>query len=113
MFSSKKIAVVSALVGGLAVICTGITQAQAAAGPGSCARDLLGGISCTQRIKGEFPDDAALVHQETCKPVERLTLPAALGGGQTRFGPEITCNPETVGVAPESAVVPEATGGQP
>ncbi|MFB7494543.1 hypothetical protein ACFC09_07510 [Streptomyces sp. NPDC056161] len=93
MFSAKKIAVVSGLLGGIAVACAGIAQAQAGAGPGTCTRDLQGNVSCSQRIEGRIPEGGAVPHQETCQPVHRLTLPAAMGSGTTRFGPEVTCSP--------------------
>ncbi|MFB7506516.1 hypothetical protein [Streptomyces broussonetiae] len=102
MFSRRKIAAVSGLVGGIAVACAGITQAHAAATPGNCTRDLLGTITCTQRIKGEAPDDGAIAHQETCQPVQPLKLPAFLGQGTERLGPNVTCSPTTVGVPPDS-----------
>ncbi|MFF4751450.1 hypothetical protein ACWD5R_05635 [Streptomyces sp. NPDC002514] len=104
MFSGKKIAAVSGLLGGLAVACTGIAQAQAGAGPGTCTRDLQGNVTCSQRIQGWISEGGAAPHQETCQPVRRLALPAALAGGPTRFGPEVTCSPTASGA-------PEETGG--
>ncbi|KOV64992.1 hypothetical protein [Streptomyces sp. MMG1121] len=98
MFSRKKIAAVSGLVGGLAVTCIGVAPAHAAASPGTCTRDILGNLSCTQRIKGEVPEGGTLPHQETCHPVEPTRLPAFLGQGVERLGPEVTCSPTTVGV---------------
>ncbi|WP_251093462.1 hypothetical protein [Streptomyces sp. Caat 7-52] len=102
MISGKKIAAVSGLVGGLVMTCAGITHANTGSGPGTCVSDLLGGFSCTQRIEGEVPEDGFVPHQENCKPVQPVTIPAPLGGtGVTRLGPEVTCNPTTVGVPPE------------
>ncbi|MGW5656351.1 hypothetical protein [Streptomyces humi] len=100
MFSGKKIAAVSGLVGGLAVACAGLTSAYAAAGPGACTDDLMGNLTCTQRIRGEVPEGSTPPHQETCKPVQPVQLPAVLGQGTERLGPEVTCSPTTVGVAP-------------
>jgi hypothetical protein len=102
MFSRKKIAAISGLVGGLAVASTGLTHAYAAGGPGTCTRDLLGSVTCTQRIEGELPADGVIPHQENCMPVQPLTLPAALGNGTTRLGPKVTCASTTSG-APERA----------
>ncbi|MFE9607814.1 hypothetical protein [Streptomyces sp. NPDC006012] len=104
MFSGKKIAAVSGLLGGLAVACTGIAQAHVGAGSGTCTRDLQGNVTCSQRIEGRIPAGGAVPHQETCQPVQRLTLPAALGNGTTRFGPEVTCSPAASGA-------PGGTGG--
>ncbi|MFG2960575.1 hypothetical protein ACGF5O_43485 [Streptomyces sp. NPDC048291] len=98
--SGKKIAAVSGLVGGLAMACAGLTTAYAAAGPGKCTDDLMGNLSCSQRIKGEVPEGGTIPHQETCKPVRPVQLPAVLGQGTERLGPEVTCSPGTVGVAP-------------
>jgi hypothetical protein len=100
MFSRKKIAAVSGLVGGIAVTCVGFTQAYAASSSGGCTRDLLGTITCTQQIKGQTSDGGAVPHQETCQPVQPLRLPAFLGQGTERLGPKVTCSPETVGVPP-------------
>lgn len=100
MFSRKKIAAVSGLVGGLAASCLGLTAAHAAADPGTCTRDLLGNLSCTQRIKGEVPEGGSLPHQDTCKQQQPVRVPAVLGNGSELYGPTVTCNPSTVGVSP-------------
>ncbi|MFI9615703.1 hypothetical protein ACIHCM_29165 [Streptomyces sp. NPDC052023] len=110
MFSRKKIAIVSVLAGGLAVAVTGTTHANVAPSPGGCTNDLLGGISCTQRIQGVIPEDGVIPHQETCVPVKPLTLPAAWGTGSTRIGPEVTCSPTTTGAADEADGVQETFG---
>ncbi|MBL1080570.1 hypothetical protein JK359_01030 [Streptomyces actinomycinicus] len=102
MFSAKKIAAVSGLLGG--VVLAGITQAHA--DPGTCTRDLLGSLTCTQHISGKIPEDGVIPHQENCQPVQPVTLPAALGNGRLRVGPEVTCSQETRGV-------PETTDGEP
>ncbi|MBG0852834.1 hypothetical protein I2W78_13530 [Streptomyces spinoverrucosus] len=102
MFSRKKIAAVSVLAGGLAVICTGITHAYVGGNPKPCTRDLLGNYTCSQLIEGRIPEDGVVPHQETCMPVQPFTLPAALGSGTVRVGPEVTCSPTTSG-APEKA----------
>ncbi|MFG2604823.1 hypothetical protein ACGFT2_14930 [Streptomyces sp. NPDC048514] len=110
MFGRKKIAVISGLVGGLAVASTGLTQAYAAADPGTCTRDLLGGVTCTQRITGEIPEDGVIPHQESCMPVRPVTVPAAMGTGVTRFGPEVTCQSTTTGVPAATDGGGEASG---
>ncbi|MEU2621238.1 hypothetical protein ABZ642_24365 [Streptomyces sp. NPDC007157] len=97
MVNRKKIAALSVLVGGLVATGAGITQAYAAADPGGCTRDLLGNLACTQRFKGEVPEGELPPHQDTCQTVQPLTVPAALGNGRARLGPEVTCSPETWG----------------
>ncbi|MGW1624572.1 hypothetical protein [Streptomyces sp. NPDC002172] len=109
--SGKRIAAVSGLVGGLVVACAGLAPAYAAAGRG-CTDDLMGNLTCTQRIRGEVPEGGAIPHQETCKPVQPVQLPAVLGQGTERLGPEVTCSPATVGVAPpEKGEEAESPGG--
>jgi hypothetical protein len=100
MFSRKKIAAVSGLVGGIAVTCIGLTPVCAWGNPGTCTDDLMGNLSCTQRIKGEVPEGGVIPHQETCKPVQPVRVPAFLGSGSAQLGGTVTCSPETVGVPP-------------
>ncbi|MQY32404.1 hypothetical protein SRB17_03520 [Streptomyces sp. RB17] len=102
MFSSKKIAAVAGFVGGLAVTCAGVAQAHVGWGPGPCTRDIQGNVTCIQRIQGEIPEDGNLPHQDNCLPTQPFTLPAALGNGTMRIGPEVTCAPTTSG-APDKA----------
>ncbi|MFF4900344.1 hypothetical protein [Streptomyces sp. NPDC001068] len=97
MVNRKQITALSLLVGGLVATGAGVTQAYAAAGPGDCTRDLLGNLSCTQRFKGEVPEGELPPHQDTCQPVQPLTVPAVLGNGRARLGPEVTCSPTTWG----------------
>ncbi|QIJ62754.1 hypothetical protein [Streptomyces sp. JB150] len=94
MFSTRKAAALSGLVGGLVLACTGITQAHAG-NPGTCTRDAQGNITCVQRITGVIPEGGTIPHQETCRPVEPVTLPVTPGGGTMRVGPRVTCSPET------------------
>ncbi|MFD5711857.1 hypothetical protein OQI_19620 [Streptomyces pharetrae CZA14] len=101
MFSTRKAAAVSGLVGGLVLVCAGITQAHTE-NPGTCTRDALGNISCSQRITGVIPESGVIPHQETCQPVQPVTLPAAAGAGTMRVGPRVTCSEET-GRVPEVA----------
>ncbi|GHD99117.1 hypothetical protein [Streptomyces alanosinicus] len=92
MLSRKKIAAVSGLLGGLAVTCVGFAHASTAADPGGCKRDLQGGVTCIQRVQGEIPEDGYIPHSDTCTPMQPLTLPAALGNGTIKYGPEVTCS---------------------
>ncbi|OLZ65789.1 hypothetical protein AV521_30795 [Streptomyces sp. IMTB 2501] len=92
MLSRKKLAAVSGLVGGLAVTCTGLAQGYAAADPGVCTRDLQGNVTCIQKIQGQIPEDGVIPHQDNCMPMQPITLPAALGNGTIKYGPEVTCS---------------------
>ncbi|KUN83349.1 hypothetical protein AQJ66_19120 [Streptomyces bungoensis] len=94
MVSRKKMAVVSGLLGGLVATCAGAAQAHAAAGPGTCTRDLLGNVTCVQRITGEMPpgDGFTAPRVQTCLPTEPLTLPTSpMSNGTTQIGPKVTC----------------------
>ncbi|WP_326787261.1 hypothetical protein [Streptomyces sp. NBC_00151] len=101
MFSRKKIAALSGLIGGLAVTSMGITHAHAAGDPASCTRNPQGDVICVQHIEGETAGRDAIPHQETCMPVQSVTLPAPTGNGTTQLGPRVTCSPATSG-APRS-----------
>ncbi|MFI6434811.1 hypothetical protein [Streptomyces sp. NPDC050759] len=110
MFNRRKIAALSVLTGGILMTCAGITQAHAAAGPGACTRDLLGGFSCSQQIEGVIPEDGVIPHYETCTQTQPLTLPAALGNGRARLGTQVTCA-APVRTAPDATdTAPEETG---
>ncbi len=68
MFSRKKIAAVSGLIGGLVMTCTGIAQAHAAGGPGTCSRDQEGTVTCSQHIKARFPKAvSSLTRRPVCR----------------------------------------------
>ncbi|WRZ92401.1 hypothetical protein OHB54_27080 [Streptomyces sp. NBC_01007] len=97
MFSRKKIAALSGLIGGLAVASTGITYAHAAGDPTSCTRSPQGDVICVQHIEGRSTGHGAIPHQETCTPVQSVTVPAPMGNGTTRLGPQVTCSPATSG----------------
>ncbi|MGX1887610.1 hypothetical protein [Streptomyces sp. NPDC055287] len=101
MFSRKKIAAVSVLAGVLAMACTSITHAYAGQGPQPCTRDLLGNVTCQQRIEGRIPEGGVMPHTETCMPVKPVTYRSP-GGGTIRLGPQVTCSPTTSG-APDEA----------
>lgn len=105
MFSMRKAAAVSGLVGGLVLTCTGIGQAHAK-DPGTCTRSADGDVTCVQRITGVVPEGGTVPHQETCRPVQPVTLPAASGNGTMRIGPRVTCSQET-------GDVPEVAGARP
>jgi hypothetical protein len=97
MFNSKRIAALSGLIGGLAVASMGITHAHAAGDPAPCTRSPQGDVICVQHIEGRSAEHGAIPHQETCMPVQAVTVPTATGNGTTRLGPQVTCSPATSG----------------
>ncbi|MFD5521374.1 hypothetical protein [Streptomyces sp. NPDC127066] len=99
MFSRKRIAALSGLIGGLAVTSMGITHAHATGDPASCTRNLQGDVTCVQHIEGGGAGRDAIPHQEACMPVQAVTLPASTGNGTTRLGPRVTCSPATSGAS--------------
>ncbi|MFG2791622.1 hypothetical protein [Streptomyces sp. NPDC048419] len=98
MFSRKKIAAVSGLICGLAVTGLGVTQAHAAAGPGTCTLDLQGNVTCVQKITGQMAEGErfAIPKSTTCEPIQPMQLPVIplVNNGATRIGPEVTCTPD-------------------
>jgi hypothetical protein len=116
MFSRKKIAAVSGLLGGLALTCTGVAQVHAAVGPGTCSVDAQGNITCVQRISGEKAEDGGFVLRQAqgCVPMKPFSLPGIplLNNGSTRIGPEVTCLPTTTS-APDSSDKSEGGLGLP
>jgi len=102
MLSRKKIAAVSGLLCGLAVTCTGATQAYAAAGPGACTVSASGDVTCVQRFAGKTSDgeDFIVRRANTCTPQKPMELPVIplLNSGSTKIGPEVTCSPGAAGV---------------
>ncbi|MEV6111363.1 hypothetical protein AB0L59_02330 [Streptomyces sp. NPDC052109] len=99
MFGRKRIAVVSGLVGGIAAACVGVTPAHAAVGPGKCTRDILGDVSCVQRIRGQVPAGGAIPHQEMCQSVQPTTVPSFLSAGTQQLESEVSCSPTGVGTS--------------
>lgn len=98
MFSRKKIAAVSGILGGLAVTCAGGAQAYAAGAAGTCAVDVQGNKTCVQRTIGTREGDELIVRQaQSCVPAQPLSLPVfpILNKGRMRIGPEVTCAPNT------------------
>lgn len=112
MFSTKQIAAASGLLGSLVVTFTSGAPASAA---GACPVDSQGNTTCVQRTIVTPEGERFVVRSDKCTPVQPLTLPVVglLSGGQTRLGPEVTCNPNTtpapVNPAPENS--DEVPGG--
>ncbi|MFI7410466.1 hypothetical protein ACIBU0_17570 [Streptomyces sp. NPDC049627] len=116
MFNGKKIAAISGLLGGLAMTCIGVTQANAAADPPACTTDSQGNTHCTQRIVGQTPEgDNFIVRRSVnCQPTKPVSVPAPglFSNGQTRIGPHITCSdlPATGPAADSNEIDPGAVG---
>ncbi|MFB7634156.1 hypothetical protein ACFC0M_24865 [Streptomyces sp. NPDC056149] len=95
MFSGKKIAAASALLGGLASASVIATPANAVAANGLCSRDVQGNVTCLQRSTGTNQDGGYTLNQsQTCQPTSPVTLPThgILNPGSAQIGPAITCS---------------------
>ncbi|GGU51446.1 hypothetical protein GCM10010211_15150 [Streptomyces albospinus] len=95
MFSRKKIAAITALLGGLAATCAVIPQAHAADNTGLCRRDAQGNVTCLQRSTGPTQDGSYTLNQtQSCNPTKPVSIPAqgVLNPGVTQVGPAVTCS---------------------
>ncbi|MBT2506585.1 hypothetical protein J7I98_11895 [Streptomyces sp. ISL-98] len=104
MFSRKKIAAVSGLLGSLAVTCTCGIQAYAAGPQSNCTVDNQGNTTCIQRTLSTPEGDGFVVRQtQSCVPLQPLSLPVIglVNKGKKRIGPEVTCAPNTT--APDNS----------
>ncbi|MFI6469510.1 hypothetical protein ACIBL5_04485 [Streptomyces sp. NPDC050516] len=99
MFSAKKIAAVSGLLGGLVVTCAGAAQAHAAAAP--VCTHTQESTTCVQRIVGSAPEGEGYILRQAqgCVPTEPLSLPVVglLNRGNMQIGPQVTCSPTNPG----------------
>ncbi|MFJ9420224.1 hypothetical protein ACIRPT_39650 [Streptomyces sp. NPDC101227] len=114
MFSGKKIAVASGLLGGLAMTCAGATLAYAGGSAGTCAPDLQGNITCMQQNNGYVSEDGryTLNQAQDCLSTRPLSLPAEglLNKGTMQIGPAVNCS--NTAPAPQNFVQP-AWGNEP
>ncbi|TJZ42818.1 hypothetical protein FCH28_33540 [Streptomyces piniterrae] len=99
MFSGKKIAVVSGLLGGIAMTFAGANQANAGEATASCSPYFQ---TCIQNNSGyASPDGSLKVNQsQDCLGTKPVAMPAGglLNRGATQIGPQLTCsnrNPAT------------------
>ncbi|MEV0369258.1 hypothetical protein AB0I10_05465 [Streptomyces sp. NPDC050636] len=99
MFSRKKIAVVSGLVGGLVLTCTGATQVYAAGSSGDCTRSALGNTTCIDEGQTSYTskDGRHVVKQrQHCSSTarHRVVWPESglLNRGNTETGPVVDCS---------------------
>ncbi|MGD3108314.1 hypothetical protein [Streptomyces sp. YGL11-2] len=111
MFSRKKIAAITALLGGLAATCAVVTPAHAADTTGLCRRDVQGNVTCLQRSNGPTQDGSYTLNQtQSCNPTKPVSIPAqgVLNPGSTTVGPAVTCS----NVAPAPGEQASAPGDQ-
>ncbi|MGW1373320.1 hypothetical protein ACWD6P_03445 [Streptomyces sp. NPDC002446] len=103
MFSRKRIAAISALLGGLAVTCAGANQAYAAGSPSDCTRTAPGSIVCVHKSQTvHTTKDGKHIVKETqhCDSTSRniMVLPRigllSQGTQHTRVGSVVNCSPK-------------------
>ncbi|ARF55388.1 hypothetical protein [Streptomyces gilvosporeus] len=97
MFSRKKIAAVSALLGGLAMTGAGATQAFAGGPEGDCKHSALGADTCIQNrqtIHTKHGDFVVQQKKDCSTASKRREVWPELGlldNGATRVGPAMDC----------------------
>ncbi|WP_258055468.1 hypothetical protein [Streptomyces sp. Ru62] len=76
MFSLQKIATVSGLVGGLALVCVGAGHAYADAIPGGCKTTEQGGTVCVHKTETQTDKDGThtLKQEQNCSTADRPRL---------------------------------------
>ncbi|MFD4035190.1 hypothetical protein ACFWVP_32925 [Streptomyces sp. NPDC058637] len=111
MFSGKKIAVASMLMGGLALTGLGVTQAYAGGAQGDCSQDAYGNLVCVQKSETSYTSEDGTYHvhqKQDCKTVTRPAVPQPSVGvgkqGTTDVGPTVNCSNSAP--APEGFVAP-------
>ncbi|MFI6769511.1 hypothetical protein [Streptomyces sp. NPDC050355] len=99
MFSGKKIAVVSALLGGLAITGAGITQAYAEIATGGCEHTAQGHATCVDKRQDIYTtkDGRRVIQQrKSCSSSARqhVVWPenGLLNNASTKVGPEVDCS---------------------
>jgi hypothetical protein len=98
MTSRNKIAVISWVIGGLAMTCVGAAQAHGGT-TDECTTDAQGNVVCVKKTENEWtsPDGKLHVHQtQDCTTVSknRLDQPAVAVGqqGVTHIGASVDCS---------------------
>ncbi|GHA89090.1 MULTISPECIES: hypothetical protein [Streptomyces] len=112
MFSRKKIAVASMLMGGLALTGLGVTQAYAGGAQGDCTPDAYGNVVCVEKTETSYTSEDGTYHlnqTQECTTTARETVqqPTGAGVGQrgtTDVGPAVDC--ANSAPAPEGFVAP-------
>ncbi|GEC07245.1 hypothetical protein SSP24_49000 [Streptomyces spinoverrucosus] len=99
MIGRRKIATVSGLLGALAVIYGGATQAYADEPSGECTLNGQGDIICVKKSEVVHKDKDGkhvIKQKQNCETIERPRFVFSdghlLNGGATKVGPEVECS---------------------
>ncbi|MEW2509110.1 hypothetical protein [Streptomyces sp. NPDC046870] len=98
MFSLQKIATVSGLVGGLALVCVGGAHAHADARPGGCETTAQGGTVCVRKneTRTDKDGDHTLNQEQNCSTADRprVVFPEdeLTSGGSASVGQVVDCS---------------------
>ncbi|MFE1194889.1 hypothetical protein [Streptomyces olivaceoviridis] len=98
MFSLQKIATVSGLVSGLALVCVGAGHAYADANPGGCKTTAQGGTVCIRQSETRTDEDDThtLKQEQNCSTADRprvmFSEDELTGGGSTSVGQAVDCS---------------------
>ncbi|MFH8567998.1 hypothetical protein [Streptomyces sp. NPDC017993] len=99
MFSRKKIAAVTALLGGLAVTGAVAPQTHAAEAPGECTRDVQLNKVCAKKSETTYTtkDGKVVIKQKqkcSTESRQRTAMPETglLNKQNTKIGPEVSCS---------------------
>jgi hypothetical protein len=101
MFSRKKIAAVTALLGGLAVTGAVAPQAYAAEASRLCASSVQGSAMCPPGGADPANEESSyrISQVQSCMPTNPLEVPVRglLNPGSTKLGPSIHCSNQAPG----------------
>ncbi|MGW4594221.1 hypothetical protein ACWEOA_02605 [Streptomyces sp. NPDC004457] len=98
MFSLQKIATVSGLVGGLALVCVGTGHAYADARPGGCETTAHGGTVCVRKNETRTDKDGthSLNQEQNCSTADRPRVvfqeDELTNSGSANFGQVVDCS---------------------
>ena len=102
MFSRKKIAAVTALLGGLAVTGAFAPQASAAEASSLCASSVQGSAMCPPGSADQANEQGRyrISQTQSCMPMNPLEVPVRglLNPGSTELGPAMHCSNSAPGV---------------
>lgn len=114
MFSQKKLATISLLLGGLSAVGLGIGHADAAAPSGNCTRDAQGNVTCVSKSESTYVSEDGRYHvQQTqeCSTVSREEVNTPQTGvgqkGTTQIGASVSCSNNAP--APEGFKAPDVS----
>ncbi|NUP36387.1 MAG: hypothetical protein HOY76_05040 [Streptomyces sp.] len=102
MFSQKKLATASLILGGLSMAGIGMSHAYAAGPSNGCSRDAQGNVTCVHKTEKTFTTSDGTVHvqqAQECSSASRevVDTPQTVVGqvgqlGTTRIGPVVNCS---------------------